>query len=421
MESALLKHNPHWKNEYKGLNQRDILETILSKIHLRQIQVLKGIRRSGKTTLFKLIINNLLKKEESKSILYINLDDPYFSEIYSSSKNLYKLLELSQKLTGTKVKYLFLDEIQNVKEWEKFVKAVYDNEIVKKIFITGSNSSLLDGEYATLLSGRYLSQTITPPSFKEILEYNNINNRLDLIDNKIKVLNIIDNMMMFGSFFEVLNEPKFKRDIILSYYDTIIFKDCIANNNLRDGKSFKEAVNFIVSNSTNMYSYNSISKAIGINDNTIKEYIKVIEDSYLCSEIKQYSYSLKQQIKTKKKIYINDNSFLAQTSFRFSKDLGKLFENLVYTELMKQGYEIYYFNKDFECDFICKKDDKLYAFQVCYEITSMNRDREINGLKKLKLNCSKKILITYGDVEVERDNDISIVSFYDYFSGIFIT
>ena len=416
MENTILKHNPHWKQEYKNLHKRDALSNILSKLHLRQIEVLKGIRRSGKTTLFKLIINHLLENEEPKSILYINLDDPYFSELYSDSKNLYKLLELSEKLTATKVKYLFLDEVQNVTAWEKFVKTIYDNEIVKKIFITGSNSSLLDGEYATLLSGRYLSQTITPPSFREILQYNKINDRFELIDNKIKVLKIIDSMMHFGSFFEVLKEDKFKRDIILSYYDTIIFKDCIANNNLRDAKTFKEIVNFVISNSTNMYSYNSLSKATSINDNTIKEYIRVVEDSYLCKEIKQYSYSLKEQIKTKKKIYINDNSFLAQTSFRFSKDLGKLFENLVYTELMKQNYEIYYFNKDFECDFICKKDDKLIAIQVCYELTPTNRDREINGLHKLKLQCDEKLLMTYDETsDISNLDDIKIISFWEYF------
>jgi uncharacterized protein len=417
MEDALLKHNPHWKKNYINLHKRDILKDILSKLHLRQIQVLKGIRRSGKTTLFKLIINELLKSVEAKSILYVNLDDPFFSELHKDSKNLYKLLEISEKLTNTKVKYLFLDEVQNVTNWEKFIKTIYDNETVKKIFITGSNSSLLDGEYATLLSGRYLSDTVNTPSFSEVLSIYNINSRFELIDNKIKALQICDDMMQYGSFFEILNEIKYKREIILSYYETIIFKDCIANNNLRDTKSFKELVNFIISNSTNMYSYNSLAKATGINDNTIKEYIRVLEDSYLCQEIKQYSFSLKEQIKTKKKIYINDNSFLAQTSFHFSKDFGKLFENLVYTELVKQNYEIYYHNKDFECDFICKKDTNIIAVQVSYNLTPQNKEREINGLQKLKIKCNQKLLITYDTNDTMKTyKDIEIVNFWDYFS-----
>jgi len=414
LETTLCKHNIHWEKPYENLYQRDIFDSIVAKLHLRQIHVLKGIRRSGKTTLFKLIINHLIESVDSKSILYVNLDDPYFTELYSDSKYLYKLLELSQKLTGVKVEYLFLDEIQNVKHWEKFVKSIYDNEVVTKILVTGSNSSLLDGEYATLLSGRYLQDRVTAPSFLEVLKINNIKSRLDLIRRKSEVLKIIADMMEFGSFFEVLREPTFKRDIILSYYETIIFKDCIANNNLRDTKTFKEISNFIISNSSNLYSYNSIAKATGINDNSIKEYIRVLEDSYLCSEIKQYSYSLKEQIKSKKKIYINDNGFLAQTAFRFSKNLGSTFENLVYTEFRKQGYEIYFYNKYFECDFICKKDDKLIAIQVCYELTGQNREREFNGLKRLKIEVDKKILLTYNQSE-ELDGEIEVLAFWDWF------
>jgi predicted AAA+ superfamily ATPase len=400
MEEAIFRHNSHWENEYENLYKRDVVDELLSRLHLRQIEVLKGIRRSGKTTILKLIINELIKKVDAKSILYINLDDPYFSELYGDSKNLYKLLEISQKLTGIKVKYLFLDEVQNVTSWEKFVKLIYDNEIVQKIFITGSNSSLLDGEFATLLSGRYLFKTIYPPSFKEVLGYFGFRSRLDIVKNKAKVLKIIDNLMHYGSFFEVLKEDKYKREIILSYYDTIIFKDCIANNNIRDTKNFKEVAHFIISNSTNLYSYNSISKAININENTVKQYIGVLQNSYLCNEIKQYSFSLKEQIKSKKKIYIIDNSFLAQTSFRFSKDYGKLFENFVFTELLKQGFEIYFYNKDFECDFICKKDEKIYAFQACFELNNLNRQREIGALKKMPLKNIEKKIITYDQNEV---------------------
>jgi predicted AAA+ superfamily ATPase len=415
LEEALLKHNLHWKQPYANLYERELFQPIIEKLHLRQIHVLKGIRRSGKTTLFKLVINHLVQEVDSKSILYINLDDPYFTELYSESKNLYKLLEMSEKLTGVKVQYLFLDEVQNVKGWEKFIKAIYDNEVVKKIFITGSNSSLLDGEYATLLSGRYIQDRVTAPSFSEILNLKGIKSRFELIDRKVEALKIIDEMMMFGSFFEVLREPTHKREIILSYYETIIFKDCIANNNLRDAKTFKEVVNFLISNSGNLYSYNSISKALGVNDNSIKEYIRVVEDAYMAQEIKQYSYSLKEQVKSKKKLYINDNGILSQTSFKFSKNLGKNFENLVYTELIKGEYEIYFHNKDFECDFIVKKNEKLIAIQVCYELTKENRERERNGLLKLKLNLDEKILLTYNQNEIENET-IKTVAFWDYFS-----
>ncbi|PCJ18400.1 MAG: AAA family ATPase [Candidatus Cloacimonadota bacterium] len=415
MENAILKHNSHWNNPYKNIHKRNKLEYILDRIHLKQIHVLTGIRRSGKTTLFKLIINDLITHCDPKSILYINLDDPFFSELYKNSKSLYKLLELSEKLTSIKVQYIFFDEIQNVLAWEKFIKSIYDNNIVKKIFVTGSNSSLLDGEYATLLSGRYIKTQIHPPNFNELLKFKSISNRLELFSNKTTALKTIDSILEYGSFFEVIQEKEFKRDIILSYYETIVYKDCIANNNLRDSKSFKELLYFYISNSTNLYSYNSISKNIGINDNTVKEYINTIIDSFICCEIKQFSYSLKQQIKHKKKSYVVDNSFLAQISFRFSKDTGKLFENLVFTELYKKYSEIYFISTDTECDFICKHNDEIIAIQVCYDLHSQNLAKEFKGLQKLQIKCKEKVIITYNQSE-EIIDDILVIPFWDYFS-----
>ena len=408
METAIYRHNPHWEKPYSDLFKRDIINTLIDRMNLRQIEVIKGIRRAGKTTVCKLLINEIIKTKDPLTCLYINLDDPYFSELYSDSKNLFKLLETVQKLTSKKVEYLFLDEVQNVAGWEKFVKTIYDNENVKKIYITGSNSSLLDGEYAKLLSGRYLSSVIYPPSLKEVYQFFGLNRRLDIVKNKPFALKLIDDALQYGTFFEVFKELQFKREIILNYYDTIIYKDCIANHNIRDSKGFKELAHFVMSNTSNLYSYNSIAKVLGSNENSIKKYISYLQDAYICSEIKQFSFSLKEQIKTKRKIYITDNSFLAQTSFRFSKDNGKLLENLVYTELLKAGFEIYFFNKDFECDFIAKKENKLYAFQVCYELNRHNQERELNGLKKLPFENIEKKVITYN--QDDAIDDIEIVS-----------
>ncbi|NPA81118.1 MAG: ATP-binding protein [Epsilonproteobacteria bacterium] len=415
MENAILKHNTHWQKRYSNLLKRNILDSIIEKLYLRQIEVIKGIRRSGKTSLFKLIINHLIDSNvDAKSILYINFDDPYFTEICSDSKNIYRLLELSEKITETKVDYLFLDEIQNVKDWEKFVKVIYDNESVKKIFITGSNASLLDGEYAILLSGRYLQDEVMPLSFSEVLKYFDITNKLKLLENKAKVLKIVEDLMQYGGFYEVVKEPKFKREILINYYETIILKDCIAQHNIRDIKGFKEIAYFIISNATNLYSYNSLARAINSNDNTIKQYLQILEDSYLLKELQQYSYKLKEQIKSKKKIYINDNGLLAQISFSFSKNFGKLFENLVYTELRKQNYEIYFYNKDYECDFIAVKNQEIIAVQVCYQLNKQNMEREVGALRKLKFNVDKKILITFND-ESQKIDDIEIIPFWDYF------
>lgn len=146
MDKILLAQNKHWRGEpYEGLINRRALSSLLKKLHLKEIQVLLGVRRSGKSSIFKLLINHLAQNVDPGKILYLNLDDPYYAEVWKDPKTLYSILETAEKLTAAKIEYIFLDEIQNVRDWEKFIKSVYDSERFAKIFITGSNSSLLKG------------------------------------------------------------------------------------------------------------------------------------------------------------------------------------------------------------------------------------------------------------------------------------
>jgi len=419
MEKAIISHNKHWKAQsYEGLFHRDIASKLIEHIDYKEIEVVQGIRRAGKSTIFKLIINHLMQDVNPRSILYINFDDPYFSELWNNSKKLYTLLELSEKINGVKVQYIFFDEIQNVEMWEKFIKAIYDNEIVKKIYITGSNSSLLSSEYAVTLSGRYIKSIVYPLSLKEIYNIERINSYFDLLDNTPKVLNIVDKIMEFGSFAELYkkDDKEYQRTLILNYYETIILKDCIANHGIREVKQFKELANYLISNGGSLYTYSSISKALNINENSIKNYIYALEDAYLYQELKQFSYSLKGQIRSKKKGYLIDNSFLGNISFRFSRDRGKLFENLVYSELQKRDYELFVFNNNsFECDFLVKQKNELLAIQVCYELHNGNQEREVKGLIETskKFKVSKQILLTYNQEELI--GKIEVIPFWKYF------
>lgn len=419
MEKALIAHNKHWKNKpYQDLYHRDIADKLISQLEHREIEVLQGIRRSGKSTIFKIVINHLMQNVEPQSILYINFDDPYFAELWSDSKKLYELLELAEKITGQKPRYIFLDEVQNVQMWEKFVKTIYDNEVVEKIFVTGSNSSLLSSEYAVTLSGRYIKTLVYPLSLGEIYKIEKIERYFELLDNTPKVLNIIDKMMKYGSFAEVYKkeEEEYKRELILNYYETIILKDCVANHGIREVKQFKELTQYLITNTASLYAYSTVSKAMNINENSIKNYIYVLEDSYLYNELKQFSYSLKGQVRAKKKGYLIDNSFLGNISFRFAENRGKLFENLVYSELQKQNHELFIFNdSSFECDFIIKKEQELMAIQVCYELHSGNREREFKGLTEVskKLKVSQKLLLTYN--QEEQVDGIEVVPFWKYF------
>jgi len=420
MENLIISQNPHWEKPYENLYDRLVLKKLIKNLQTKHIQVLLGVRRSGKSTLFKLLINFLSKKTDPKKILYINLDDPFFIRYSNDPTIFYTIIQIAKKLTNSNIEYLFLDEVQAINAWESFVKSVYERDEFKKIFITGSNSSLLAGDLATLLTGRYLKTLIYPLSFKEILKINKIDNIINLYKNQVKVLKIIDEMLKYGSFVEVFNaNEEFKREILKTYYETILLKDCVSNNKIRDIKSFKELSFYLLTNIASLYSYSSLSKAIKINDKSIKEYISYLEDSFLFNEIKLYSYSLKEQYNNKKKSYIIDNGFL-ELGFSFSSNKGKLFENLVFSEFIKNQFELFFYNKTNECDFIAKKDDKLIATQVCYELNEQNYKREFNGLLKLPFKVDKKIIITYNqnvkNLKFEVPKDIEVISFWEFFN-----
>ena len=263
MNNVLISQNKHWDYSYKNLYERDVFEKLLLNLQTKQIQVLQGIRRSGKSSLFKLMINHLSQNIDPQEILYINLDDPFFTKYSNNPKSFYEILQTAKKLTQKEIKYLFLDEVQAIKGWEKYVKSVYDSNEFEKIFITGSNSSLLNGEFATLLTGRYISTKVYPLSFHEILNINGIKSFLELNKQLPKVLKLVDDMMNYGSFVEVYQlQDDLKREVLSSYYDTILLKDCIANNQIRDIKGFKELSFYALSNLTSLYSYSSLAKAV---------------------------------------------------------------------------------------------------------------------------------------------------------------
>jgi len=413
LNKVIISQNKHWESPYQNIYKREIFDKLVSNLDTKHIQVLQGIRRGGKSTLFKLLINHLSLECDPQEILYLNLDDPFFIKYSNDATSFYEIIQTAKKLTQKEIKYLFLDEVQAIDGWERYVKSVYDSEEFSKIFITGSNSSLLNGDLARLLTGRYFNTQVYPLSFKEILHINNIENYLQLNRELPKVLRIIDTMMLYGSFVEVFQLNKeHKRELLSTYYDTILLKDCVSNNHIRDIKSFRELSFYALTNLTSLHSYASLAKAIGINDKSAKEYISYLEDSYLFSELKLFSYSLKEQQNNKKKLYLCDNGFM-NLGYNFSSNNGKLLENLVFTELQKEKYEIYFYNKDRECDFIAKKENKTIAIQVCYELNERNQKRELNGLIKLPFTVDEKVIITYN--QSQTIEEIEVKSFWDYF------
>lgn len=413
MNNAIIAQNKHWEDRYTGLYNRAVFDELLTHLEVRHIQVLQGIRRCGKSSLFKLLINHLTQNADPRSILYLNLDDPFFIQYANKPEALYEVVLLAEKLTQTKIQYVFLDEVQSIAGWEKYVKSVYDSQQFLKIFITGSNSSLLNSELATLLTGRYIPMQIYPFSFQEVLHMHDIHSRLEMSQQLPKILKIIDDLMYYGSFVEILEAPlTLKRKIIASYYETILFKDCVSNVGIRDIKGFKELTFYLITNLATLYSYSSLARGTNISDVSVKEYVFALEASYLCTELKQFSYSPKEQASSKKKLYLTDNAFVRLT-YGFSENYGRLLENLVFAELQKRNAEIFFYNKGYECDFIVKSQAGLRAIQVCYAVNDQNQAREMNGLLKLPFEVTDRFIITYN--QSMSLNKVQVVPFWEYF------
>jgi len=422
IDQALLEQNPHWDGDtYAHALKRLHDKEAIQDLSLDEIQIVTGIRRSGKSTLLQLLINHLMTDKLHKQILYLNFDDPNYNEVCNDSRLMYDLITTAQKLTGEKIRYLLLDEVQNVIAWEKYVKSSYDSKRFKKIIVTGSNANLLNSEYTSLLSGRYIVTRLYPLSYAERLLNVNITSKLELIKNKSLALSLIDEMLAFGTFPRVLQiRDNKRRKLLKTYYETILLKDCVKNNNIRDTKTLFNLAHYLISNTATTYSYNSLAKALQSNENTIQSFIDIFHNAYFINELKQFSFSLKTQSRLRKKTYCIDNGLVNATSFKFIDRTGKLLENLVYSELLKLNKgNIYFHNDNNECDFIWHNERDSIAIQVAYEINPSNRDREFNGLKTAmdEFSIPRGIIITY-DQEDKISENIEILPFWKFFSLI---
>ena len=418
MEKAILKQNPHWNGKvYQNLQERSIFASIKNNLQVKHIQVLTGIRRSGKSSIFRMLINELIKQANPKSILLLNMDDPLYYEAWENPSVFYNIIELAEKITGETIKYLFIDEAQTVNGWETFVKSAYDSKLFNKIFVTGSNSSFLNNEHSTLLSGRYLENNVFPYSFHEILLQNEIRTYFDAMNQIPKILRLLDDCLEWGCFPEIksIKNSEIKSNLLKSYFDSIIMKDCISRYQIADTATFKKLLLYSVSNAGAVCSYKSLGLAAGTNENSAKKYINILHDSHIIQDVSNFAFSLKENVRRIHKIYVADNGITNAVSYRFWDNKAKLFENFVFNELQKQNHEeITFVNNNGECDFVIKNNYDYQAIQVCYELAAGNHSREIGGFANIEkeTNLIRKMIITYN--QETKIGDIEVIPFWKW-------
>ena len=320
------------------------------------VQVISGIRRCGKSTLLQFLMEKYTK------VAYFNFEDPRIINFEVSDFS--KLEAIIPK----NVEAYFFDEIQNVAQWEVYIRQLHDYE--KKIFITGSNASLLSKDLGTRLTGRYLNTELFPFSYQEFLVF----------EKKEANLLSLTHYLDKGGFPEYLKSNNI--EVLQNLFKDIVFRDIAIRYGIRNTKTLIDIALFLISNVGKETTYNSLKKAFQVGStNTVVDYLTWLEDAYLLFFLQKFSYSAKSIAVNPRKVYAIDNGLINANSLSFSSDNGRKLENAVYIFLRNKGIKMYYFREKFECDFVLFDKDKCTtALQVCYEINPDNKTRELNGL-----------------------------------------
>lgn len=364
---------------------RELLTRAGEMAHQKEINVITGVRRSGKSTLMRMVARYLIQQENvpSENILYLNFEDDRFAEFKTPDfQTLYEAYLEVESPSGRK--YFFLDEIQNLPGWHRWLNRLYEFEDVK-LFVTGSNSSMMKGEAAMSLTGRNRVVTLYPFSFREYAAACDVTwTERDLLtgEGKAKLARLFGRYMQEGGFPEALRQQD--SDILRHYFGDIVYRDIVARYGLRNVREIRELALYLASNLSCLASYKKLKDTITVNSlTTVKNYLGYFEDVYLFFPVNLFDYSMKRQMYNPAKLYCVDHALAAAMAFKFSADSGRILENIVFCELKRRGCDVYYWKdkNGKEVDFLIRQGQEITAaLQVCQNIGNPEtRKREISG------------------------------------------
>ena len=391
---------------------------------LRKATVVTGFRRSGKTYLLFAAIKKLLAKYSREEVIYVNFED---ERIPQKTEILSQLLPEIRAVFGKKPRYLFLDEVQNIPNWSRWLRRILDTQEMK-IFVTGSSSKMSSFELPTELRGRAWEVKVYPLNFQEFLRFKNKSfdwQRLSYLPEQKAELDFnFDEFLVHGSLPEVvLAKPEKKQELLQSYFQTVVRKEIIERFRLRNEESLKTLLKLLLNSTSITVSklYNSLkSLGISVGKTAVNNYIAYIESSYFLKQLFYYSPSMRSQLQYPRKVYFIDNGFITALSTKFSKNYGRLFENFVFWQLRKIHEDLFYFRDDRgkEVDFVVMKDGRVESlYQVCFDLSDIEtKEREIKSLLQAakKFGCKNLFLVTKDALkEKGKTNRIRYLSLID--------
>ena len=359
------------------------------------VKVITGMRRSGKSAILQILRNEFIEGGVSeKNIIFISFESMKYDYIENAS-TLYE--EISSLIKNKKKYYLFLDEIQEVKDWEKAINSfLVDFNI--DIYITGSNSKLLSSELATYIAGRYIEISIYPLSFKEHLLFKKEVGKEDILPLEKE----LEHYIRLGGF-PVVHTSKYSPDdaykIIYDIYSSIVLRDIIQRNNIRNIELLDRIVKFVFDNIGNTFSAKKIadyfkSQQRKVDLNTVYNYLIMLEAAFIIQKVSRYDLKGKEILQTNEKFFLGDPSLKYAVMGFKDRDISGILENIVYLELKRRGYNVYIGKlNDKEIDFIAeRKEEKIYI-QVAYKMSSEETiQREFSPLLEIKDHYPKFVI-----------------------------
>lgn len=378
--------------------QRDILPACLGQLDSKEVVVLKGVRRCGKSTLMAQIIRELLARNvRPTSILRINLEEPLFSAEYSV-----ELLEQIYRTYRERVQpegkcWLFMDEVQNIPGWESWVRGRSETEDIK-IFVTGSSSQMLSREIGTKLTGRNVSFEVYPLSFAEFLRFNNLGCVTDLeyTAKKATVRKAFHDYLKYGGFPEVvLRESADDKELLLkNYFEDLLYRDIVTRYEIRDVANLRNLAVYLLTNVAKQTSITKMKKNFTISQDKTENYVSAIMESYLLFQLQMFSHSLKSTMRAGFKPYAIDTGLRNRIAFAFSEDMGWLVENVLFCHLKRHHDEVFYYTNGSDTDFVVKEGLKISRrIQVWYD------DASVTTVPERELACFQKPLSGHESAE----------------------
>lgn len=389
LRSLILDQEKAFGQKDRGI-EREELKELKKMVSCPQAVVISGLRRAGKSTLLAQLADCLGKNK----IYYINFEDERFVGFSASDFNL--LYEVLIELYGER-KIFILDEIQNVKNWERFVRRFLD--LGFKFFLTGSNASLLSAELGTKLTGRYLPIELFPFSLSEFLTFNQSKQpnlkRLTAVERG-NLQRALNKYLVFGGIPDALKYPRLA--IHQTLYDDILYRDVASRYQISELQALKELTFYLLSNVSTLISFNKLKNWLKLGSvNTVKNYIEYLKTAWLFFTVNTYAPSVRKQEIAPKKVYGIDTGLVKSVAFSFSENRGKLLENLVFLTLRRKSKEIYYYKTkhDHEVDFYLPYSRQLV--QVVQNLANLEVfKREISGLQEAmnELRINSGLILT---------------------------